>query len=664
MASFQQDAGDVQFPFVPHSAPPPRGGKARVIGLLGNLGLEAVEGKIAANLVGPEQDPERFTPDEGSTTTHADLVDQALNDKELNLRQVALARSQGLISAAEAKTRANMAVQAATARLPGRAAEFRQKAAAFFGDFGEGQGLLQKTDAETRQANIMQQLTLLALKNGYLPEELPAFLRAQRGFNEHKIKQQNMEAAIRDGKYSANDSLNFGVNVASEMLTEYMGELSGSLATNEGILFDSNQQLQRLQAVKTQGILQLQKAMAQGPQIAPALRDQTLANYKAMFEPVEVLIKSGNLATIMKENAQLLKDFADSDAMTLLYGISVLHRAGGPTAVTIGLETKKRLDDMPKQQRDLHLDINPLDAAFYSTMDQIADIEKGMQGVFDKILPQRGTWRRAMVNSMARDIALKGDPEDERANTAALNKAMEAHRDGETVTLDTFADPRAKGRQRPPARKATLNWVLSNLRGFVGKAPGILAAEVGTELVFEDGKFQITTGEVQQRIRPGFEFATEQLQPSSEALSLADELNRNLAVLQNYADTPEYQAAFSTEGKLQTPEQIMGETFGEITAKTTALSPKDRTERLTTLIAGFERLAETTVKGAPATEALKTRLLGQIKDMAGLLLPVADPEAADTLEPGLYTDEDGDIFRKTDFGTVVEVLDIGKATER
>lgn len=661
MAVFQQDAGDVQFPFVPHNAPPKQGGKARVIGLLGNLGLEAIEGKIKADLVGPEQDPERFTPDEGRTTTHADLVDQALNDKELNLRTVALARSQGLISAAEAKTRANMAVQSATARLPGRAAEFRQKAAAFFGDFGEGQGLLQQTEAERKNANIMQQLMLLALKNGYLPEELPQFLRAQRSFNEHKIRQNNMEAAIRDGKYNNNNALNFGVNVAQEMLTELMGELSGSLAANEGILFDSRLQLQRLQAVKTQGILQLQKAMAQGPQIAPALRDQTLANYKAIFEPVEVLIKSGNLATIMSENAQLLKDFADADAMTLLYGISVLNRAGGPTAVTIGLETQARLDKMPQQQRALHLDINPLDAAFYGVMDQIADIEKGMQGVFDRVLPQRGTWRRAMVNSLARDIAIKGDPEDERANAAAQSKLEEAHADGETVTLDTFADPRAKARQKPAVRKKTLNWVLSNLRGFVGTGPGILASGVDTDMVFEDGKFQIVTGDVTQRVRPGFEFAAEQLQPGSDALALADEMNRNLAVLRNYADTPEYQAAFLVgAGQLQTPEQIMGETLGTIKAKVIALSPRDRTERLTKLIAGFEKLAETTVKGAPATEALKTRLLSQIKDMAGLLLPVADPEAAESLEPGLYTDENGDIFRKTDFGTVVEVLDVGK----
>ena len=88
MASFQQDAGDVQFPFVPHSAPRPDTSKARVIGLLGNLGLQAVEGKIQADLVGPKQPDVAFdatdvSPSEQNlvNATHDDLRQLALNDK-------------------------------------------------------------------------------------------------------------------------------------------------------------------------------------------------------------------------------------------------------------------------------------------------------------------------------------------------------------------------------------------------------------------------------------------------------------------------------------------------------------------------------------------------------------------------------------------------------
>lgn len=668
MASFQQSAGDVQFPFAPLGAPRPDTSKARVIGLLGNLGLQAVEGKISADLVGEVEDPNAFQPtpedfDVGAggpeEMSQKDLVTAALNDKELSLRKVALARSQGLISAEEAKTRANMAVQAATARLPGRAQEFRQKAAAFFGDFGEGQGLLNQTAEEKRNASIMQQLTLLALKNGYLPHELGTFLGVQRQFNENKLATQNFEAKVREGTAEANSILNYGVNVANQGLVEFMGEVSGDLA-NDGLIVKPEAYLQRLAAVKARGATQLQSLMAQsGDVIEASKRSAVMTAYDDYFKPIEAMVASGDMHEIMGKNAKLVKDFVSVDAVRSFYGISVLNAAGGPEAVRMGLETQRMLDKMNPDKRKAHLDINPLQAVFYDAMQQLSDIQNARKDVIDGLIPPIGTWRNAMANTVAKQIILTGDPDDPPTNVAALGHARKAHAAGQTETLDAFADPRAKARQQPPARKETMQWVASNLASLEASGGGIMADDVATELVFENGRFSVQTGAITQR-RGGFPDVTTQVQPSADAVRLAEQMNRNLAVLKNYADTPEYVAAF--EGK--TPEQVFGESFGVITADAISKSDDGKTERLETLLQSFDKLSQETTEGAPAVEALKKRVLGQIKEMAGILLPEADPESPAALAPGLYVDDNGDIFRKTDFGTIVEVLDIGKTTER
>lgn len=664
MASFQQDAGGVEFPFAPLGAPRPDTSKARVLGLLGNLGLQAVEGKITADLIGAEQDPDAFDPgptgvseEEGVVgASTQDLVTAALNDKELNLRRVALARSQGLISAEEAKTRANMAVQAATARLPGRAQEFRQKAAAFFGDFGEGQGLLNETAAERRNASMLQQLTLLALKNGYMPNELGEFMAIQRQFNENKLRQQNFEALTREGKARTSQILSYGISVANEGLVGFMGEISGEMLETGGNIIAKPQELfQRLQAVKARGATQISSLLAQsGDVIDPGQRTAALTNYDAYYKPIEDMIATGSLHEIMAKNAKLVKDFVAVDAVTSLYHIAVLNEAGGPEAVRMGLETQRLLDDMIPEKRDSHLDVNPLQAQFYSVMQQISDIRDARQNMLRGLLPARGTWASAMVNTTAKQVALTGDPDNKIENNAALDIARKAHERGETVTLDTYADPRAKARQDTPARKETLNWVTSNLASLEAVGGGIMASGVKQELVFQNGQFGVVTGEITKRTRKGFPAQTVKVRPSEDAVKLAEELNRNLAVLKNYQDTPEYEAAFPG----QTPEQVFGETFAKIQTDKIAASDEGKTERLEALIDSFDKLSQETVEGAPATEALKKKVLGQIKEMAGILLPEADPDEPSALAPGLYTDENGDIFRKTDFGTIVEVLDI------
>jgi len=75
-------------------------------------------------------------------------------DKELNLTQIAAARKQGKISAAEAETRANVALKEATNRLPGMADEFRGRVSSFFGRGGRASSAFSLTAEEKKDAKL------------------------------------------------------------------------------------------------------------------------------------------------------------------------------------------------------------------------------------------------------------------------------------------------------------------------------------------------------------------------------------------------------------------------------------------------------------------------------------------------------------------------------
>lgn len=665
MAKFQQDAGDVQFPFVPHGSPRPDTSKARVIGLLGNLGLQAVEGKIQADLVGPRQPEDAFDATDVSeserslvSATHDDLRQLALNDKELNLRKVALMRSQGLITAEEAQTRANMAVQAASARLPGRAAEFRQKAAAFFGDFGEGQGLLNETASEKQNRNMLQQLTLLALKNGYFPNELGEFLHIQRQFNELKLSQQKNEQQLREGKGSVDTALDLGINLSNQFLIEFMGEVNGELTANKGLVTDAAEFATRMAGVKAQVQLQLGSVMASsGSLISPTDRSAVAKSIDDYWAPIEAFVASGDMNEIFAKHSKLIQDVIKMDAARLFPAMAIANAAGGQEAVRMMLEVQPMLNRMKPDKRAAYLNMNPMRAQFYDFNNQVADLLQGRDDIFNRFMPQRGTLPRAIANSVAKHQITRGD-DDSPMNPLASDHLQRSYDSGEVEALDVFTDPRVKAHMRPQERVALLNRINSNLSGMAGFGGQVLADAAGIELVFQGGQFQLIAGEVVGRAAPGFPVRREKIQPGGDIVKVKDELNRNLRVMRNFADTPEYAKLF--EG--QSPEQVLGITFGALQQRSQSLLRVSQSEQVEELLGQFDKLAESAAKAGPAGAKGRQSLLDKIKELAAVALPEADPDEIKGLEPGLYKDESGAIFRVTPEGTVVEELNIGEET--
>ena len=174
MAEFQKDIGQPQFPFVNFAGVGVDKTEASRIKQSGELLINAYEGKVASDFKGPEFDIEGdntsiFTAavEKDGTVNKDKLYREALEDKDLNLGKIAAMRQQGVISPTRTQSLVAKAVQDASARLPAKAAEFRQKAAAFFGDYGPGTGLLKQTPGEKSQIRDQQLVREAAIKEGH-----------------------------------------------------------------------------------------------------------------------------------------------------------------------------------------------------------------------------------------------------------------------------------------------------------------------------------------------------------------------------------------------------------------------------------------------------------------------------------------------------------------
>jgi len=87
-----------------------------------------------------------------------------LNKKFKDIKRFRTAADQGKISYTEARTRAAAAVKESINAMPWRAQEFRKEASTFFGAYGEGWGILNKSDAESAAASREAKLELAYAK--------------------------------------------------------------------------------------------------------------------------------------------------------------------------------------------------------------------------------------------------------------------------------------------------------------------------------------------------------------------------------------------------------------------------------------------------------------------------------------------------------------------
>ena len=453
----------------------------------------------------------------------------------------------------------------------------------------------------------------------------------QRQFNELKLSQQKNEQQLREGKGSVDTALDLGITLSNQFLIEFMGEINGELTANKGLVTDAAEFATRMAGVKAQVQLQMGSIMASsGSLISPTDRSAVSKSIEDYWAPVEAFVASGDMNEIFAKHSKLIQDMIKIDASRAFYAMAVANAAGGQEAVRFMLETQPLLQKMKPDKRAAYLDLNPMRAQFYDFNNQIGDLLQSRDDILNRFMPERGTLRRALANSTAKHQITRGDG-DSPVNPLAADHLQRAYDQGEVEALDVFTDPRVKAHMRPVERTQLMNRINSNLSGMAGFGGQTLADTAGIELVFQGGQFQIISGTVVGRAAPGFPVRREKIQPGSDIVKVRDELNRNLRVMRNFADTPEYDKMF--EG--QSPEQVVGQTFAQLQQRAQSLLRVSQSDQVEGLLAQFDKLAESAAKGGKAGAKGQQALLDKIKELAAVALPEADPEEIKGLEPGL-----------------------------
>lgn len=169
-----------------------------------------------------------------AATTIANTVDKGmavqergeLDKKFREIKRLRTAADQGKISFEEARTRASAAVKTAINAMPWRAKEFREQAGTFFGAYGEGWGVLNKTADEDAASSFEQSLKLHYFK----------MLQTHTGKPSHAISNGDMQdmavlQAVSNQAELAQKTLDMG-NIDKTQALNYLDQITRPMVTN------------------------------------------------------------------------------------------------------------------------------------------------------------------------------------------------------------------------------------------------------------------------------------------------------------------------------------------------------------------------------------------------------------------------------------------------
>lgn len=380
--TFTADIGQVQFPYAKIGGVEPNTTQAKVIQDVAKLGLQVDKDIAEARAEGDEKEPlalggVQLPP--GTPLPERDVMSLAISEKDdLNLTKIKKMRDQGLISSSNAKVLVSQSVQSASARRPAYAAEYRKQAGDFFGDFGSGQGRLDQTEEEKRQAKDIDKLQTAAFGIGEFvinqngrPEYTYQNIQNAQAFLQLKARGEveAVETAmeLRKENRSASALTNFASSAAQGAMSKVWGGAMAEL-TNKGSIDDlkwtvmANANKLALDIDITSNIRAL---TAGGTNLSPAAQDQIRKAGHEAFDTHVKVIKDLTTSEVFKKNAQVIKDFIYANgarANPLLASLS----QWGPDAAGLAVIAHQRVQGLSEAQRSLLLQSDPRLAQGYA----------------------------------------------------------------------------------------------------------------------------------------------------------------------------------------------------------------------------------------------------------------------------------------------------------
>jgi hypothetical protein len=480
MPSFQKTLQGASFPGMNFDFPRPDTSAGTIIETAGKLGREAYAGHIEKGMVGENRD-----------YTREELTQAALDDKELNLRKVKQMREQGLISASGARVMANQAVQSASARLPGRASEFRQMAAAFFGDFGEGQDLLKETAAEKAKGEIEQAMKKQAALKGYgyldangnlvqTAEQVNTFFSIVRGSFHNEAEMSNLAVDFERGKATTATAVEFANRTVRKTLLDVMGQINGKL-TRDGTLFNP-EELNALMSSSQQVAESQMDAFLNDPKrtglVTPQMRSAARSEIESMYKNMRSFVTSQSFATLMKERREGVQDLFKIYSYNALPHLAIAREAGGDQGVKFFTEYAPKFAKMNENQRNALLSTDPAARNAWNTAIAADRIHRSYGNVIQGFLPRGGMDRMVTQDAAAWTMTQPvAESADQNNKSHALDILRQSAQEGETEKLKVLTFPEAAKNATPKDQEAVLNLMATEWAGHRTTTATLLAPQ-------------------------------------------------------------------------------------------------------------------------------------------------------------------------------------------
>jgi hypothetical protein len=589
MANFNQKITPVTAVSANFDFPSANTSLAGLIKDLGGLAIENRVGNVKKDLVGRDPNAEY---------SKEDLMKAALDNKELNLRKIKQMREQGLVTASGAKIMANQAVQAASARLPGRAAEFRQQAAVFFGDFGEGQDLLKQTADEGKQAELVFALKKAAALKGYgrldpktgqlvqSSDQVNDYLDVVNKAYQNERESQAIELNLKRGTATTADAVTLANRRSRTFLLGFLGDVNGKL-TQDGVLFKPEELNARL-LVAQQGAEAAVDKFMNDPNnagtITPQMRTAARNEIAATFTNMKKFVESQSFAKVMQERRQGVQDLTKIYSYNALPEMALAYEAGGDNAVKFFTEYAPKFQHMNANQRAALLRNDPLARNAWNTAIAADRIRRSYGNVLRGFLPGTDS---AMDRAVTQDGAAwtmtqpAANPGDQETKSHAFDILRQSANEGQREKLKVLEFPETAKNSTPQDQEKVLNLLSDEWAGHLVHTSNLLTPKDGIkadqDIVYDPSRGQYRLvwtkrGEekylpVGQRIKVGGKEYLEaapsgmlgQAGLNSELVRSVEAMNTDLRIMRNFSGTDAFRKEFRGQSIDQFAEQKLSQ---------------------------------------------------------------------------------------------------------
>lgn len=441
--------------------------------------------------------------------TASDLAHMAQGDESVSLRKIKKMREQGLVSHEGAQLLAANAVQREIAKRPSKAREIQAMAGRFFGQFGEGQDLLDQTAQEKKANELTDFIRKETAKAGLFsldasgkvvvtPKDMDEWRLHAYSLQKIDITKKTIEMRMEQGKVVTSDVEQYGAMVAHEGAVGILGKINAYKEQNQGMIMkpeemDALVAQTKIDAYKRIDAMTRRRTADGSALVTPEQVKGMRASVDKYYDEVKSYIKSGSFADIMKTRREALSSYT---AMHGIMAMPLLSMAEGaaPGSSKYLMDMLPRLSSVNAAQREVMFESEPhLRLLWNETMAAHAGIS-GLNNLMKGFVPDFGNDPIGAMTTTGLAKTVVRDPASREQAPDLRSKAFDNLIGAAKTKPGILADIRLSnfGDLTPEQEGALANVSTAHIHNLksairdMGREP--------YEVAFQNGQFVLTPG--------------------------------------------------------------------------------------------------------------------------------------------------------------------------